>query len=91
MGKLPSASDTAEVPDGRESSPSSLMFVAAMADTMWRMFVPTVGLTLFGVWLDREWHTKPWCMILGIIIGTTCAVVLVRRQLNQSKRIGIHS
>ena len=58
-----------------------------MADTTWRIFVPVVGLTLFGVWLDRQWHTKPWLMFAGVIVGALCAVVLVKRQIERGKHV----
>lgn len=88
MGKLPHASDGADMAEGHRDESSSLTLVAAMADTTWRMFVPTIGFTLLGVWLDQQWQTKPWCMALGIVIGACFAYILVKRQLNQSKRIG---
>lgn len=54
-----------------------------MGDTTWRMFVPTIGLALLGYWLDRQWHTAPWVMLLGLIIGSALAGLLVRRQLKK--------
>ncbi len=65
--------------------PLSAVF-GVMADTTWRIFVPVVGLTLLGVWLDRSWQTKPWLMFAGIPIGALCAVVLVKRQIDGGKK-----
>lgn len=47
------------------------------------MFVPTIGLALLGYWLDKQWHTAPWAMLLGLIIGSVLAGLLVRRQLKK--------
>ena len=55
--------------------------MATMAGTTWRMFTPSVGLTLAGVWLDVQFGTKPWLMFGGIVLGFAGAFVLVRRQI----------
>lgn len=59
--------------------------LATLGDTTWRMFVPSIGFTLLGVWLDGQFETKPWCMIVGIIIGLAGAFLLVRKQLSGIK------
>jgi hypothetical protein len=82
MGKLPDSSDGDGISNDCQAGSSGLMFFAVIADTTWRMFVPSVGLTLLGVWLDSEWHMKPWFMISGIVVGTIAAIALVRRQIN---------
>lgn len=82
MGKLPDSSDGDGISDDRQAGSSGFMFFAVIADTTWRMFVPAIGLTLLGVWLDSEWHMKPWLMISGIVVGTIAAIALVRRQIN---------
>lgn len=55
-----------------------------MADTTWRMFVPTIGLLLLGRALDARYGTKPWGMVAGIILGTIIATMLVKRQLTRT-------
>lgn len=85
MGKRPTVHDGSEVSDGSSSGPASLVFLATMADTTWRMFVPTVGMTLLGVWVDAWLHTKPWMMFLGIVLGIAAVIVLVARQIKQLK------
>lgn len=55
-----------------------------MADTTWRMFVPTVGLLLVGRYLDRHFGTKPWLMLVGATFGAVLAVMLVKRQLHRT-------
>lgn len=82
MGKLPDSSDGDGISNDRQAGSSGLMLFAVIADTTWRMFVPSIGLTLLGVWLDSEWRMKPWFMISGIVVGTIAAIVLVRRQIN---------
>lgn len=57
-----------------------------MVDTTWRMFVPSVGLTLVGVWLDGQFDTKPGLMLGGIVLGFASAALLVYLQLRSIKR-----
>jgi len=52
-----------------------------MADTTWRMFVPTIGLLLVGRHYDVKFGTKPWLMLAGVAVGALIAALLIRRQL----------
>lgn len=79
MGKNASQSSS-DVPDGLIEHSAVFVF-GTIADTTWRLFVPTVGLTLLGAWADGVYGAKPWLMIAGIILGTLVAVGLVRRQI----------
>ena len=55
-----------------------------IADTTWRLFVPTVGLLLLGRWLDVRYSTKPWLMLGGALVGSIIAGFLIKRQLARS-------
>ena len=68
------------------------VLLGTIGDTTWRMFVPSIGFTLLGVWADTriltftgESATKPWFMVAGIIIGCLGAVLLVKKQLADIK------
>lgn len=72
--------------DARSSSAeppvnAATFMVGTIADTTWRMFIPSIGGTLLGLWADRSWGTTPWLMIAGIALGATIAGLLVWRQL----------
>ncbi len=58
------------------------VILATIGDTSWRMFVPTVGFTLLGVWLDGNLETTPWLMCGGIVIGFLGAFLLVKKQID---------
>lgn len=73
------------VDDGR-SADNFAVILKTMGDTTWRMFVPTALFTLLGVWLDSQFDTKPWLMIIGIILGALGAILLVRQQFISVKR-----
>lgn len=78
-------------PKKRDESPAppekstAILLLGTIADTTWRMFVPTIGLTVMGVILDNSFGMKPWCTIIGIIIGVGVSGLLVWRQLRQTK------
>lgn len=59
-----------------------------IGDTTWRMFVPSVGFTLLGVWLDGVFGMKPWLMIFGIVVGFLFAGILVKLQIDRAKALG---
>ena len=86
MDKKPHQGDSQPTGAASSSSVSAMAIVGTMADTTWRIFVPTVGLMLLGVWADRTCGTKPWLMIIGLAIGVACAVALVRRQIRGAAR-----
>lgn len=59
-----------------------LMF-ATVGDTTWRLFIPTIGGTLLGLWADKSWHTTPWLTVVGIVLGSTIAIWLVYLQIKK--------
>ena len=61
------------------------VLLGTIGDTTWRMFVPTVGFTLLGVWADAQLDTKPWLMVAGIVVGCTGAALLVKKQISGIK------
>lgn len=69
----------------KEEADDLLVVAVVIGDTTWRMFVPSVGMTLLGVWLDSQWQTKPWLMIGGIVLGFAVAIALVRVQLRRAQ------
>ena len=65
------------------SSSTVILLLGDIADTTWRMFVPTLGLGALGFWADMIWHTAPWLSIIGVIIGAALAGALVWQQLKK--------
>lgn len=60
-----------------------ILLLGTIGDTTWRMFVPTIGLTVLGLLADKQFGTTPWIMTLGIILGALLAAALVRRQIKK--------
>ena len=65
---------------------SATLLMKTMAGTTWRVFLPTIGLTFLGLWLDNVINMKPWLTFGGIAIGVIVAAVLVWLQVAKIKR-----
>lgn len=70
-------------PHTERSTGVAASIVMDMADTTWRMFIPSVGLLMLGRMLDNHYATKPWLMLVGIVLGSVVAGLLVKRQLDR--------
>lgn len=71
---------------GQTSSGSATYLLGTIADTTWRMFIPTIGLALIGDFFDRQYDTKPWLMLVCATIGAGIAAFLVKRQLTKGTK-----
>lgn len=71
--------------DETNSSPAltGALLTLTFLDTTWRLAVPSVGLTILGLYLDGKFGTTPWLMFVGIAIGSALAVYLVYLQLKR--------
>lgn len=83
MSTSPNNGDDHRVPP---NSSTVILLFTTMADTTWRLFVPTVGLTILGLVLDKNMNTTPWLMIAGIVLGSIIAILLVKQQLKKVKK-----
>lgn len=63
-----------------------VLLLGTIADTTWRMFIPTIGLTVLGLLADKALHTTPWVMTFGIVLGVVVAYLLVRKQIKEVKQ-----
>lgn len=65
------------------SEKSSTVVLMTIADTTWRMFVPSIGFTFLGIWLDAKYGTLPWLMFSGIVVGFLVATLAVKLQYDK--------
>jgi hypothetical protein len=65
------------------SEKQAMLLLGTIGDTTWRMFVPTIGLTIAGLLVDKQLHTTPWVMVVGIVCGIFIAGMLVQQQLKK--------
>ena len=71
-----------------DTGDSGVMMILArtMIGTMWRMFLPTIGLTLLGLWLDNASGMKMRWLLAGIISGAIISLILVALQIAKIKQ-----
>ena len=74
-----SANDTGD-------SGKMMILARTMIGTMWRMFLPTIGLTLLGLWLDNVSGMKMRWLLAGIISGAIISAILVALQIAKIKQ-----
>ena len=65
---------------------AATLLTKTMIGTTWRMFLPTVGLTLLGLWLDNVSGMKMRWLLAGIISGAIISVILVALQIAKIKQ-----
>lgn len=76
-----------DIPANDTGNSGAMMILArTMIGTMWRMFLPTIGLTLLGLWLDNVSGMKMRWLLAGIISGAIISVVLVALQIAKIKQ-----
>ena len=68
------------------NSGAMMILARTMIGTMWRMFLPTIGLTLLGLWLDNVSGVKMIWLLAGVISGAIISVILVALQIAKIKQ-----
>lgn len=66
--------------------PAAILLLLTILDTTWRAFVPTIGGTIFGVYLDNWLNKAPLFTTIMIIAGFCMSAVLISLQLRKVKR-----
>lgn len=82
MNSSPQHSDDTRTPPDKSTV---ILLLGTIGDTTWRMFVPTIGLTVAGLFADKQLRTKPWIMIVSMGVGVVLAWLLVRDQIKKVK------
>ncbi|HEY1085290.1 MAG TPA: AtpZ/AtpI family protein [Candidatus Saccharimonadales bacterium] len=82
---MSTSSDKHDTPAAPPDHSTVVFMLGTIADTTWRMFVPTVGLMCGGYWADQTFGTKPWLFIVGLVVGSGIAILLVKQQLTKKK------
>ena len=76
-----------DIPANNTGDSGAMMILArTMIGIMWRMFLPTIGLTLLGLWLDSVSGMKMRWLLAGIISGAIISVILVALQIAKIKQ-----
>lgn len=64
------------------SSPVVLL-LGTIADTTWRMFLPTIALAALGLYIDKRLGTAPLLAAIGGFGGLGASSYLIYRQLKK--------
>lgn len=67
-------------------SKDALIIFGTVADTTWRLFIPTIGFLSLGIWADTSYQTRPLWTLLGVSCGTIISLYLVYQQLKGVKK-----
>jgi F0F1-type ATP synthase assembly protein I len=76
---------TTDTPEASPVKHPALLLTATALDTTWRVIFPGLVGVVGGLLLDKAWHTTPWVMIVGIVLGVALSAYLVYRQLKTVK------
>ena len=63
-----------------QQSKAVLLLAMTALDTTWRTLVPGIAGLVLGLWADHAWHTTPFIMIAGLLIGMGTSAYLIYRQ-----------
>lgn len=56
-----------------------------MADTSWRMLIPSAVFVCGGLYGDLHWGTKPWLTLFSVVLGLGSSVLLIKQQMERTK------
>ena len=82
---MSTSSDKHDTPVPPPDHSTVVLLIGTIADTTWRMFVPTLGGVAVGLWIDKITDTAPWCGLGGLAVGIAITVVLMKKQFQKLK------
>lgn len=65
---------------------ASMLLIATALDTTWRAFLPTLGGTFLGIWIDATFHIAPVGLIVMVLLGVVISGLLIARQLRDVRK-----
>lgn len=74
------AASNSRVPNAENGSAIQMMWLT-LADTTWRVAVPTVLFAGIGIIADKKMETMPLFTLVGLVVGLVSAGALVWSQL----------
>lgn len=83
MGKVTTPMTSADKVPGEGAD---LVIFKTLFDTTWRLFIPSIGLTVAGVIADKTFSTKPWLTVAGVAVGVALSITLVFLQMKGIRR-----
>lgn len=86
MTQSPRPKDQTTKQPQRSMTDAAILLLLTIADTTWRTFVPTIGGTILGVWLDTMFGTAPLITTIAIIVGFATSALLITLQIRKVRR-----
>jgi F0F1-type ATP synthase assembly protein I len=83
--KMSTSSNKQDTPTTPPDQSTVILLLGTIADTTWRMFVPTLGGVGIGLWIDHMMDTAPWYGLAGLAIGIVITTVLMKKQFQKLK------
>ena len=71
---------------GRPQRSAAILLLSTILDTTWRAFIPTLGGTILGVFLDNTFETAPLFTSIMIILGFAISAYLIFIQLRMIRK-----
>ena len=82
MSKQPNGASRAhDQPPAKPAKSAAILLLGDIANTTWRMFVPTIGLLLLGTYIDSQFNTTPISLLIGAGLGFALAIWLIIKQV----------
>jgi hypothetical protein len=66
---------------------AAILLLTTVLDTTWRAFIPTIGGTFLGIFLDHLFDLAPVLTIVMIFAGFTTSGLLVVMQVRSIRRL----
>ena len=67
----------------RPNASPVVLLLGTIADTTWRMFLPTIALAALGLYIDKRLGTAPLLAAIGGFGGLAASSYLIYRQLKK--------
>ncbi len=71
--------------DNQKSITDNASLMQTMADTSWRMLIPSAVFVAGGLYGDLHWGTKPWLTLFSVFLGLGVSVLLIKNQIKNVK------
>ena len=69
----------------KKASSDTTSLLLTMADTSWRMLIPSAVFVAGGLYGDLHWGTKPWLTLFSVFLGLAVSVILIKNQISKVK------
>ena len=69
----------------KSKSSDTTSLLLTMADTSWRMLIPSAVFVAGGLYGDLHWGTKPWLTLFSVFLGLAVSVLLIKNQISKVK------